>query len=230
MTDWDELQRGVAAAYDDQRLPTWPSPHPAMTEPADEEYSRVTEPERYRIVQARSRVWRDTLAELPGVSVESIEPGAAHGHPATYVAQRCVRVSSSAPGTLDLVLLEQDVRLTSGEGTLPVVRIAVERPDLQVEAQPDCGCDACDSGSLDLLDAVDRAIRRVVEGPLVVLRGDGWAADWSPGCASSHGLGSGILRRGMDHEDAIRLCERLAAGDAVRLPDRTEAFVGRSWL
>ena len=223
MTDWDELQRRVAAVYDAQGLPAWPNPRPDMAEAAPEEYSRVTEPGRYRIVHARSRAWRDTLAELPGVSVETAEPDAAAVGLATGVDQRCVRVSSSAQGTLDLVLLEQDVRLASGEGTLAVLRVAVEQPDLVLDAQPDCGCDACDSGSTDLLEAVDEVVRRVVEGPLVVLRGDGWGADWSPDRAGSHGLG-------VDHQDAIRLCERLAAGEDVRLPDRTAAFVGLSWL
>lgn len=230
MTTWDELQRSVAAAYDAQELPTWPNPRPGMVEPAHDEYSRVTDPDRYRIVHARSRAWRATLAELPGVSVETIDAGSAYLGSAKYVEQRCVRVSSPVPGTLDLVLLEQDVRLTSGEGTLPVLRIAVSQPDLLLDVQPDCGCDACDSGARDLLDAVDQVIRRVVEGPLVMLRGEGWGADWSPDRASSHGLGRGMFGRRMDHQDAIRLCQRLAAGVAVRLPDRVQAFVGQPWL
>lgn len=230
MTTWDELQRSVAAAYEAQHLPTWPNPRPDMAEPVHDDYSRVTDPDRYRIAHARSRAWRAVLTELPGVSVETIDAGSAHLGPATSVEQRCVRVSSPLPGTLDLVLLEQDVRLTSGEGTLPVLRVAVSQPDLLLDAQPDCGCDACDSGSRDLLDAVDQAIRRVVEGPLVMLRGDRWGADWSPDRASSHGLGRGMFRRRMDHQDALRLCQQLAAGDAVRLPAGVEAFVGQPWL
>lgn len=230
MTDWDALQSRVAAAYDAQRLPEWPNPRPDMAEPAHDEYSRVTDPDRYLVVQARSRSWRDALAELPGVRVESIDAGSSALGQVTQVGQRSVRVSSSVPCTLDLVLIEQDIRLTSGEGMLPVLRIAVSQPDVLLDVHPDCGCDACDSGSLDLLNAVDDAIRRVVEGPLVVLRGDGWGADWSPDRASSRGLGGGMFHRRLDHDAAIRICQHLAAGDDVRLPDRTETFVGQSWL
>ncbi|MFL6128566.1 MAG: DUF6226 family protein [Mycobacteriales bacterium] len=45
-------------------MPSWPSPHPGMSSPREEEYSRVTEPERFRIVHARARVWADRLGDV----------------------------------------------------------------------------------------------------------------------------------------------------------------------
>jgi hypothetical protein len=94
-----------------------------------------------------------------------------------------------------------------------------------VETQPDCGCDACDSGSSDLIGAIDEAIRHVVGGPFVVLRGKGWCAQWYPegGSASSKG-------RQPDFRSLMDLCRRLAEGETVRLPRDAEALVGRSWL
>jgi hypothetical protein len=44
MTTVRELQTRVAARYEQIHLPTWPDPHPGMTMPRDEEYSRLTDP------------------------------------------------------------------------------------------------------------------------------------------------------------------------------------------
>ena len=105
------------------------------------------------------------------------------------------------------------------------MNIAVARPDVVVETQPDCGCDACDSGSNDLLEAVDAAIRHVVGGPFVVLRGKKWHAEWHPegGTAGSDGRGPGF-------HVLMDLCRRLAEGETVRLPKDTEALIGRTWI
>ena len=103
--------------------------------------------------------------------------------------------------------------------------IGVVRPDVVVERQPDCGCDACDSGSSDLLEAVDAAIRHVVGGPFVLLRGSKWRAQWHPEGGSAGGEGSGP-----DFRSVMDLGRRLAEGESVRLPKDTEALVGRSWL
>ena len=41
-----ELKARVATTYEGLHLPAWPDPHSGMTSPRDEEYSRVTDPER----------------------------------------------------------------------------------------------------------------------------------------------------------------------------------------
>ncbi|MCP3803500.1 DUF6226 family protein [Allokutzneria sp. A3M-2-11 16] len=198
-----EVRARVTASFD---LPSWPNPHADGAPARDEEYTRVTNPERYEIVHARARLWAEHLGELPGVSVED-----------------GVRITSSRPGALSLFLLTDNVPVTDAEdATLAVLRVAVARPDLVITTLPDCGCDACDWGSADLLDAIDEAIVSVIGGPFVVVRGPGWQAQWYPG--------GGVSGGGTDHAVAIDLCRRLAAGEDVRLPDGAEAFVGRPWF
>ena len=51
-----ELHERVVAAYGQLGLPSWPDPHPGIRSPRGEEYSRFTQPDRYRIVQARAHV------------------------------------------------------------------------------------------------------------------------------------------------------------------------------
>ena len=224
MVTLTELQERVASSYARLGLPSWPDPHPHRVSPRDEEYSRVTDPERYRIVHARAGVWADVLTEALGARAEGLAavPVAVRGGEAF---DRGVRLTPPRPGTLPLLLLERDVPTQTGATTLAVLHIAVVRPDVVVERQPDCGCDACDSGSGDLLEAVDATVRHVVGGPFVVLRGERWRAEWHPDGGSAGGDG-----RGPDFRMVMDLCRRLAEGETVRLPRNTEAFVGRSWL
>jgi hypothetical protein len=123
------------------------------------------------------------------------------------------------------VLCERDVRLPGREASLAALQISVVQPAVAVAMLPDCGCDACDFGSDDLLRAIDQTIGNIVGGPFVALRGKGWHAQWHPGGGSSGGTG-----RGPDHAQVMELCRRLARGEDVRLPSGAEAFVGRPWL
>lgn len=225
VTSLDELRAQVAVDYDRLGLPTWPDPHVGMDSPPEQEYSRVTDPARYAIVYARARMWADVLGGLPGVDVEPLAPAPldAEGHFGSF--DRGVRITSARPGALPLLLLERDAPLNGAEGSQPVLHISVERPDMSVGRLPDCGCDACDRGSDDLLDAIDRWVGEVVGGPMVVLRGPGWHARWHPDGGESGGVG-----RGPDHARLMELCRRLADGQDVRLPERSEAFVGGPWF
>jgi hypothetical protein len=221
----DELQDRVAARYAGLGLPAWPDPHPGGAGPRDEEYSRLTDPGRYRVVHARARVWGAVLHEALGARAEALAvvPDAEGTGRDSF--DRGVRVTAPQSGTLPLLLLERDVPTPSGDGTLAVLHVAVVRPDVVVERQPDCGCDACDSGSSDLLEAVDATVRHVVGGPFVVLRNARWHAEWHP----EGGSAGGAARR-PDFRAVLDLCRRLAEGETVRLPPDTEAFDGRSWI
>lgn len=222
MVTVSELQSRVASDFARLDLPAWPNPRPGMASPREEEYSRVTDPQRYRVVHARARVWAAVLQDALGVDVETLAPAAAGGGlPAGF--DRGVRIVPRRPDALPLLLLERDA--PSGEATLAVLEIAVVRPDITVETLPDCGCDACDTGSDNLLDAIDAAIGHVVEGPFVVLRAKKWRAQWHP-----EGGGSSSDGRGPDFATVMGLCRRLAEGEPVRLPRSTEALVGHSWL
>ena len=66
------------------------------------------------------------------------------------------------------------------------VQVGVGEPAEVLEQQPDCGCDACDTGSGDLLETLDDAfvlalsggVYAVREGAQVVRRHlDGWGAN-----------------------------------------------------
>lgn len=223
MTTVSELQERVVARYDGLDLPAWEDPRSGTDGPREEEYSRVTDPERYRIVHARARVWASVLEDELGARVEPLTPplvpATTHG-----AFQRGVRLVPPAPGALSLLLLERDAPL-SGQPALAVLDIAVARPDVLLASEPDCGCDACDSGSGDLIEAVDATIRQVVGGPFVLLRGDRWNARWHP-----EGGGAGSVGEETDLREMMDLCRRIGQGETVRPPQDAEVFVGRSWL
>ncbi|WP_250448191.1 DUF6226 family protein [Actinotalea sp. C106] len=218
-----DLQALVLARYDRLDLPSWPDPRPDGGSPREEEYSRVTDPGRYRIVHERARVWAAVLAEVLGASVEEIAPST--GRDGQRGFDRGLRVTPQRPDALALLLLERDVPQEEADATLAVLEVCVNRPDVVVALQPGCGCDACDSGSQDLLEAVDAAVVEVVGGPFVVLRGKTWHVQWHPGGGSASSDG-----RGPDVDVAFDLCRRLAAGETVHIPRHTEAFHGSSWL
>lgn len=48
MTTLPRLRTEVARRYAALDLPTWPAPHPDGAPPREEEYSRVTDPQRDR--------------------------------------------------------------------------------------------------------------------------------------------------------------------------------------
>ena len=221
----DDLHASVVADYDLLEMPAWPDPHPEMTSPVADEYSRVTQPERYRIVRVRAHAWARALQAVPGVEAETLTPAPldADGHLGNF--DRGVRLSSPRPGTLALLLLERDAPIRPGDAPLPGLHISVDRPEISVMMLPDYGCDACDSGSEDLLQAIDETIISVVGGTSAVLRGKGWHARWWPSGGSSGGG-----RRTPGHQQAMEWSRRLASGQHVRLPRGTEALVGHTWL
>jgi Family of unknown function (DUF6226) len=169
--------------------------------------------------------WADALGGLPGVKALALEPAMLDHGGHLGRLDRGVRLTSPRDGTLPLLLLERDVRLPGLEAAQAVLHISVAEPGVAIDMLPDCGCDACDSGSDDLLRAIDATVGHVVGGPFVVLQGKGWHAQWNP-----DGGGSGGTGRGPDHAEVMQLCRRLAAREDVSLPAGAEAFVGRSWL
>lgn len=215
----DQLQAMVETRYALLGPPAWPDPHPDRS-PAEEEYSRVTNPSRHRIVVERARVWAEVLGEQLPVRVEAL--GAlevAEGEVVRSYA-RGLRLVPEQPETLSLLLLEEE-----WEG-MASLAVAIDDPAVLLAVLPDCGCDACDSGSADLLLGIDDEIRAVVGGPFVVLRGEGWGAEWHPDGGSSHEDGPGPDR----HFALMEMCRALAAGLEVELPAETRAYVGHSWV
>jgi hypothetical protein len=224
VTTVSELEARVAEIYEALDLPVWPDPHAGLSAPDDEEYSRITDPGRYRIVHARARAWTAALEEVVGARVETVGPPPS-AQPGPTAFDRGVRLVPPSPDTLPLLLLERDVFTLPDQETLAVLHVAVARGVVVVATEPGCGCDACDSGSADLLAGIDATIRQVVGGPFVVLRGQGWQAQWHP-----TGWSAGSDGRGHDWDALIEVCRCLAAGQSVPLPEDAEAFVGQAWL
>jgi len=220
-----ELQAQVASRFERLTLPSWIDPHPDRASPREEEYSRVTDSERYRVVHSRARLWAAVLEDVLGAHAETLTSGSVAPDGRSGSFDRGVRLTPCQPGALPLLLLERDVPTHSGDATLAVLDVEVGDPGVVVASLPDCGCDACDSGSSDLLEAVDSTIGHVVGGPFVVLRGKRWRAQWHPGGGTASNEG-----RAPDFKKVMDLCRRLADGETVRLPRHTEALVGRSWL
>lgn len=225
MTGLGDLRAEVTARYALLDMPSWPDPHPGRTPPAEAEYSRVSDAARYRITHARARIWADVLTTVPGVMAEQLAPIREGEAGRDEWFDRGIKLSSPVSGTVPLLLLEREVRISDPGPPLAVLQISVVRPSMEMETWPDCGCDACDSGSADLLEAIDESVAKVVGGPLVVLRGPDWYAQWDPTGGSSGGAGHGI-----DHAQAMDLCRRLARGERVRLPAGVDAVVGRGWI
>ncbi|WP_329792807.1 DUF6226 family protein [Lentzea sp. DG1S-22] len=220
MATVDEVLAEVAARYRTREPRSWPAPRPAGESPREEEYSRLTDPDRYRVVHLRSRAWADTLVARADAV---IAPVPSYPTSENHTSGRGARLASRRPGTLPLFLLEHDVRQAGG-APLPALDIAVAEPGNVVASHPDCGCDACDTGSAGLLEAIDRTMTAVVAGPYVSMRAaEGWFARWHPqGCEIS-GTGPGL-------RDVARLCERLVEDENTPLPEGVVAHVGRSWL
>lgn len=151
---------------------SWPDPHPDRA-PLEQEYSRVTEPERYVVVGARARAWVDALTGLGLADARTPEDGT-------------VRLVPRAPGALPLDVVSRALDDVPGS----VVDLLVGDPPTPVVVLPDCGCDACDSGSADLLDAIDDAFVGVLGGGFVLIESEhsrivatagGWSASGASG-------------------------------------------------
>ena len=158
--------------------PGWEHPHPDRA-PLEEEYSRVTAPERWQIVGARVDAWCEAAVQL-GIAHLERDPEASPNVGTVQPYERVERLVPRRTGALPLVLGHRTL-----EGAGSGVVIAVGDPAVVVGRVPVCGCDACDSGSDDVLAEVDRAIVGAVTGALrhlrrgdvtIVADHDGWSA------------------------------------------------------
>lgn len=142
----------------------WPDPH-ADRDVADDEYSRVTDPERMRITGARADAWIRALVDLGAAHLERNADVAWRDDPRTRIS-RTDRLLPTAPGALPLVLARSEIAGVADAG----LTIGLGDPAVPVTWIPDCGCDACDSGSDDLLLELDELFLGVVRGPCRVVR------------------------------------------------------------
>ncbi len=159
-----ELVASVDAAFVEtgRGLTGWEDPHPDRR-PLDEEYSRVTNPQKYRILRARAEAWLKALATAGLAEVEQdIDVDWEERPRVDVVSVR--RALPRAFGAIPIVFA-----WTRFDEAFGVV-IGVGDPTVVIEVIPDCGCDACDSGSQDVLDLLDEYVLGVVTGEYRRLR------------------------------------------------------------
>lgn len=136
----------------------WPDPHPHRA-PLDEEYSRVTDAKKWRIIGARADAWVIVLVEAGLAKVER-RAEVAWGVAPTTVISRTDRVIPRAAGALSLVIARSRLAEIADAG----VTLGVGDPALCMAWFPHCGCDACDTGSQDVLDDLDAHLFGIVSG------------------------------------------------------------------
>ena len=155
------LRERVEAAFEEtsRGLPRWPDPHPDRSTMPDEAYSRVTDAARWRILAARTDAWIAALvrAGLATVETEANPRWATQPLPTISLAERVV---PTAPGALELVVAHSRIGDVADAGIV----LGVGDPAECIVWIPDCGCDACDSGSASELDVLDVYMNGVVTG------------------------------------------------------------------
>ncbi len=147
-------------------LHDWPDPHPGGASPAEHEYSRVTDPGRYRLLGVRADAWVEVLTSAGLGSVDTPAPAAVQWQGDQHLTPSRVAVVRGRPGTQPVMVAWSP----SGSSQDAFVQVGVGEPVEVLERQPDCGCDACDTGSSDLLETLDNAFVLALSGGVYVVR------------------------------------------------------------
>ena len=157
----DDLLNAVDAAFAETSvgLDPWPNPRADGRPPAEDEYSRVTDPERWRIVSARAEAWERALVALGVASLDrDVEATWRHGN--IVAVSRTDRVWPCREGAQALTVARTSIDDVSDFGVV----LGFGDPPVVVERFPDCGCDACDSGSANELEHLDDHLLDIVGG------------------------------------------------------------------
>lgn len=160
VTSERDLVASVDAAFAaaGHALLVWPDPHPDRSL-LEEEYSRLTNPDRWHILGARADAWLTAVGGAGLARVErdvDIDWSAA---PRTVISRtdRAVPYRSGGPA---LVFARSQIGDVADAG----VTLGVGDPATCVAWFPDCGCDACDTGAQDELDHLDTHVLAIVTG------------------------------------------------------------------
>ena len=163
----------------------------------------MTEPERYRLLAARADAWVEAVVAAGLGEAEDVDPGSVTWVEARHRPRSRTTVVRGRPGTQPVVVANlQDETF---------VQVGVGDPAEVLELQPDCGCDACDTGSADLLDTVDDAFVLALGGGVLVVReGDRVVRRTLDGWSSS---GVSDAERWLDDAAAGRRTDGVVAGE-----------------
>lgn len=166
-----------AFARRDPALVTWPDPHTGGRESLPEEYSRVTDAAKWRILGARVDAWVRVLLDRRLAAVHPIDLREITWAPPVPRFTSAVRVVPVAAGALPLIVVRNAIDDVPDAG----ITLGLGDPAECVGWFPDCGCDACDNGSEPHLDTLDEYLLAIVGGRYRRLtRGDRVIVDLAP--------------------------------------------------
>jgi hypothetical protein len=168
----DDLLAAVGEAFESTGAgtPGWPDPHPDR-DPLDEEYSRVLDQGKYRILHTRVGAWAEVLDRRALATTTETSKGAWIGdvRGRDFVAG-VQQILPTRPGGAALLVA---TTLVDGRPFGLDIALATAATPALVATVPDCGCDACDSGSDDLLTTVDEWVLSTARGGILHARGPG---------------------------------------------------------
>ncbi len=166
-----------AFAMRDPALATWPDPQAGGRESLPEEYSRITDAAKWRILGARVDAWVRVLLDRQLAAVHPIDLREITWAPLLPRLTSAVRVVPVAAGALPLIV----ARNASGDVPDAGIALGLGDPAECVGWFPHCGCDACDNGSEPVLDTLDEHLLAIVGGRYRRLtRGDRVIVDLAP--------------------------------------------------
>jgi Family of unknown function (DUF6226) len=157
-----ELRGSVDAAFviTGSGLRSWPDPHRDRS-PLDEGHSRLLDPAKWRIVGARADAWLVALVDAGLAVIERNASVTWREKPGPEIS--CTdRILPVASGALPLVIARSRLGDVDDAG----VTLGLGDPAVCIDWFPECGCDACDSGSQDELDRLDERMVLIVSGAI----------------------------------------------------------------
>lgn len=172
--------------------PGWPDPHSGR-ERSEEEYSRVTDVDKYRIIDSRVDAWAQALAEA-GIATAMDVP-AEHWIGECRPRDHHPRVRRIEPAVPDGLRVLLATTLVDGRPFGVDIGICSSGdPAVLLTAFPPCGCDACDYGSADLLNDLDEWILTAAQGGVVhARRGERFVTRNMSGWSSHRGASASWL-------------------------------------
>jgi hypothetical protein len=206
------LLPAVDAAFARRRgdLADWPDPHPGGAAPNEEEYSRCEDPGRYRLLGVRADAWVEEIVSAGLGSATPVAPDGIAWAGDQHLRPTRATVLRGRHGSVPVVVAwasMEDVDDT-------VVLVGVGEPTHLLDRQPDCGCDACDTGSADLLSTVDGAFVLALSGGVHVVReGDRVVTRTLDGWSASGGFERGEQQRWLDEAAAGRRTDGVVRGE-----------------
>lgn len=154
----------AAFAVTARGLRQWDDPHPDRM-PLEEEYSRVLDPAKWRIIGARVDAWAGGLVAAGLATMERDVTIDWIDSPGTDL-QRADRLVPTRSGALPIVFARSRIEGLDDTG----VTIGAGDPAATSAVIPDCGCDACDCGSGSEIGRVDRHVGGIIRGRFRHLR------------------------------------------------------------